>query len=202
MRKTTKTCRELKEYHKPNRSKKMLEDQHEKKLMPKNYTTMWIKTSSQDSNLYFKFLFSRQLTSLLSSLWCRHITSQRWLWNDKSWNLLYLGHGELHRSVEALPIWSVLCWKFVGKNWKFHLPPYHCTGRTWKHAVLVFHERDAFCDVSESETNDHVSATFLLSHFRFFLVPVTFAVTFFLNPCARLHDQCCRNFAFAYNQGE
>ena len=124
-----------------------------------------------------------QLTSLLSSLWCRHIISQRWLWNNKSWNLLYLGHGELHCSVEALPIWSVLCWKFVGKNWKFHLPPYHCTGRTWKHGVLVFHGRDAFCYVSESETNDHVSATFLLSHFRSFLFPLRFQWRFFKPMC-------------------
>ena len=33
--------------------------------------------------------------------------------------------------------------------------------------------------VSESETNDHVSATFLLSHFRSFLFPLRFRSRFF-----------------------
>ena len=41
--------------------------------------------------------------------------------------------------------------------------------------------------------------------FPFFLVSVTFAVTWFFlffNPCPRSHDQCFRNFAFATYQGE
>ena len=70
----------------------MPEEKHEKKLTQKRYTTMRIKTSRQDSNVYFKFLFSRQLMSFLSRLWSGRIVSRRWLWNDRSWNLLHLGH--------------------------------------------------------------------------------------------------------------
>ena len=48
--------------------------------------------SRQDSNVYLKLLFSRQLTSLLSRLWSGRIISRRRLWNDRPWNLLHLGH--------------------------------------------------------------------------------------------------------------
>ena len=37
---------------------------------------------------------------------------------------LTCGASELHRLVEAIFIRSVLCWKFVWKKWKFHLPPW------------------------------------------------------------------------------
>ena len=36
--------------------------------------------------------FRTLLTSLLSRLWSGRIISRRWLWNDRSWNLLHLGH--------------------------------------------------------------------------------------------------------------
>ena len=72
----------------------MPEEEHEKKLTQKHayYTTMRIKTSRQDSNVYLKFLCTCQLTSFLSCLWYGRIISRRWLWNDRSWNLLHLGH--------------------------------------------------------------------------------------------------------------
>ena len=70
----------------------MPEEEHEKKLTSKRYITMRIKTSRQDLNVYLRFLFSRQLTSLSSRLWSGCIISRRWLWNDRSWHLLHLGH--------------------------------------------------------------------------------------------------------------
>ena len=46
----------------------MPEDQHEKKLIPKHYPTMWIKTSRRDSNVYFKFLFSGSIDEFVVKL--------------------------------------------------------------------------------------------------------------------------------------
>ena len=39
----------------------MPEEEHEKKLTRKHYTTMRMKTNRQDSNVYLKFLFSGEL---------------------------------------------------------------------------------------------------------------------------------------------
>ena len=36
--------------------------------------------------------FSHQLMSLLSRLWSGRHISRSWLWSDRSWNLLHLGH--------------------------------------------------------------------------------------------------------------
>ena len=55
------------------------------------------------------------------------------------------------------------------------------------------------------KANDHVSVTFLSSHFRPSLFPLRLRwriFFFFFNPCPRSHDQCFRNFAFATYQGE
>ena len=52
----------------------MPEEEHEKKLTQKHYTTMRIKTSRQDSNVYLKFLFSPSMDELVVPpvVWAHH----------------------------------------------------------------------------------------------------------------------------------
>ena len=64
-------------YRKPNWSKRIPEEKHEKKSTQKHYKTMPIKTSRNDSNVYLKFFFSRQSTTLIETLRSRfgHLTA-------------------------------------------------------------------------------------------------------------------------------
>ena len=104
--KTTKTRRELKKYSKPNWSKKMPEEEHEKKLTRKHYTTMRMKTNRQDSNVYLKFLFSRELV-VSPVVQAHHFTALAL--ERQVLEPLTSAASELHRSVEAFFIRGVLC---------------------------------------------------------------------------------------------
>ena len=179
MRKTTKTCRKLKEYCKPNRSKKMPEDQHEKKLIPKHYTTMWIKTNRRDSNVYFKFLFSGSIDEFVVKLvvqahhfpalaleWqvLEPLIPGAWRTSPFGWGITYLKCSllKIRREKLEVPPSSLSLHRTNMETW--------CSSFPWTGRVLlrfrVGNERSCFRHIS-------------IITFPFFLVPVTFPVTFF-----------------------
>ena len=77
-----------------------------KKINPKHYTTMRMKTNRQDSNVYLKFLFSRELV-VLPVVKAHHFTAQAL--ERQVLEPLTSAASELHRSVEAFFIRGVLC---------------------------------------------------------------------------------------------
>ena len=83
----------------------MPEEEHEKKLTQKHYTTMWIKTISQDSKVYLVSL-QPSMDELVVRLvvQAHHFPVLDGLVLDS----LASGASELHRSVEAFSIQSVV----------------------------------------------------------------------------------------------
>ena len=106
--KTTKTSRKLKKiyiYRKRNWSKKMPEEEHEKKLTQKHYTTVWIKTSSQDSKVYLV-----SLQPSMDKLVVRLVVQVHHfpVLDGLVLGPLASGASELHCSVEAFSIQSIV----------------------------------------------------------------------------------------------
>ena len=77
-----------------------------KKINPKHYTTMRMKTNRQDSNVYLKFLFIRELV-VSPVVQARHFTALAL--ERQVLEPLTSAASELHRSVEAFFIRGVLC---------------------------------------------------------------------------------------------
>ena len=90
-----------------------------KKLTPKHYTSMRTKTSRQDSKFTSSFSSAVNWRACCPPVARAHhfpaLALERQVLEPLA--------SELHRSVEAFSI-RVLCWKFVRKNWKFHLVPW------------------------------------------------------------------------------
>ena len=81
----------------------MPEEEHEKKITRKHYTTMRMKTNRQDSNV---FLFSRELV-VSPVVQAHHFTALAL--ERQVLEPLTSAASELHRSVEAFFIRGVLC---------------------------------------------------------------------------------------------
>ena len=148
------------------------------------------KTNIKDEYLHIFFWISKSAV-------CRPLLDWQLLTPETTFGLLV-------DKVGGMTFWKQISQAFLTLSFSLF-----STFRFFSHSFPSRHtplsERLEQAMFPRRKANDHVSVTFLSSHFRPSLFPLRLRwriFSFFLNPCPRSHDQCFRNFAFATYQGE